>query len=161
MKEEVAVLAGGCFWGLEYLLSELSGVTETEVGYSGGEFENPKYEDVKTGSSGHAESVRVRFNADILPYSKLLDYFFSIHDPTTYMRQMNDIGSQYRSVIFYMDEGQRMDALKATDVAYKNWGKKIITEIIPFKIFWPAEEYHQKYLIKNPNGYNFHYLRKF
>ncbi|MBP7795790.1 MAG: peptide-methionine (S)-S-oxide reductase MsrA [Elusimicrobiales bacterium] len=161
MNEEVSVLAGGCFWGLEYLLSELSGVMKTEVGYSGGELENPKYEDVKTGRSGHVESVRARFNVDILSYSELLDYFFSIHDPTTYMRQMNDIGSQYRSVIFYMDDRQRMDALKAVDRAYKNWGKKIVTEIAPFKIFWLAEEYHQKYLIKNPGGYNCHYIRKF
>jgi len=161
MNEKLSVLAGGCFWGLEYLLSELGGVTGTEVGYSGGELENPKYEDVKTGRSGHAESVKVRFNADILSYPKLLDYFFSIHDPTTYMRQINDIGSQYRSVIFYMDELQRIDALKAVDRAYKNWGKKIVTEIVPFKIFWPAEEYHQKYLIKNPSGYNCHFIRKF
>ncbi len=158
---ETAVLAGGCFWGMEELLSSLDGVLSTEVGYCGGKLENPVYEQVKTGSTGHAESVRVIFDSEKISYGKLLDYFFKIHDPTTLNRQMGDFGHQYRSAIFYLDENQKKEAEEAIKRNSINWKQSIVTEIEPFLKFWPAEEYHQKYLKKNPGGYTCHFERKF
>ncbi|MEW6013032.1 MAG: peptide-methionine (S)-S-oxide reductase MsrA [Elusimicrobiales bacterium] len=158
---KTAVLAGGCFWGVEYLFSKLNGVVKTRVGYCGGKTENPKYEEVKKGMTGHAESVLIEFDEEKIKYSEILDYFFKIHDPTTPNRQINDIGSQYRSVIFYMDEEQKSEALSAVKRAEVHWKKKIVTEVVKFEKFWDAEEYHQKYLIKNPGGYICHYERKF
>lgn len=161
MKKETAVLAGGCFWGMEELLSSLPGVLETEVGYCGGVLENPFYEQVKKGNTGHAESVKVVFDSDKLSYQQLLSYFFRIHDPTTPNRQMGDFGHQYRSVVFYMDENQKNTAIEAIASASKNWKDPIVTEVVEFKKFWKAEEYHQKYLKKNPGGYTCHFERKF
>lgn len=161
MMLKTAVLAGGCFWGVEYLFSKLNGVVKTRVGYCGGKKENPQYQEVKKGITGHAESVLIEFDEEKIKYSEILDYFLKIHDPTTPNRQINDIGSQYRSVIFYMDDEQRSEALSAVKRAEINWKKKIVTEIVKFEKFWDAEEYHQKYLIKNPGGYICHYERKF
>lgn len=158
---EVSVLAGGCFWGVEYLIAKLDGVLETKVGYCGGNLKNPRYEDVKKGNTGHAESVWIKFDNSKLKYLDLLNYFFRIHDPTTKDRQQNDIGSQYRSVIFYLNEEQRELAYKAIEIAKKNWGKDIVTQVIKFKKFYDAEDYHQKYLWKNPSGYICHFERKF
>ncbi len=159
--KKVAVLAGGCFWGVEYLFSKLKGVISTKVGYCGGNVENPTYEMVKKGNTGHAESVWIEFDDNIISYDEILDYFFKIHDPTTPNRQMNDIGSQYRSVIFYMDEEQKEKAIRAIERAEKNWKKKIVSEVVKFERFWDAEEFHQKYLYKNPGGYICHFERKF
>lgn len=161
MKKETAVLAGGCFWGMEELFSRLKGVISSKAGYCGGEKENPSYLEVKTGSTGHAESVMLVFDADEISYGEILDYFFSIHDPTTPDRQMGDIGTQYRSVIFYLNEEQKKIALEAVARAQKNWKDNIVTQLLPFKKFWEAEEYHQKYLKKNPGGYICHFQRKF
>jgi peptide-methionine (S)-S-oxide reductase/peptide methionine sulfoxide reductase msrA/msrB len=161
MAIKKAVLAGGCFWGVEYLIAKLNGVISTKVGYCGGDFENPTYDDVKSGKTGHAESVMIEFDDEKIKYSDILDYFFKIHDPTTLNRQMNDIGTQYRSVIFYIDEEQKREAYLAIERAEKNWKKKIVTEVVKFEKFWDAEEYHQKYLFKNPGGYICHFERKF
>ncbi len=161
MKEETAVLAGGCFWGMEELFSRLDGVISLKAGYCGGQKENPAYSEVKTGETGHAESVMIVFDAEKISYGEILDYFFSIHDPTTLNRQMGDIGTQYRSAIFYIGDEQRKEAFAAISRAQKNWKDKIITAVEPFVKFWEAEEYHQKYLKKNPGGYICHFQRKF
>jgi peptide methionine sulfoxide reductase msrA/msrB len=159
---EVAILAGGCFWGMEDLLREIPGVITTEVGYSGGTLENPRYQDVSRGDTGHAEAVRVRFDPEKLSYAQLLDWFFRMHDPTTLNRQGNDRGAQYRSAIFVADDQQRETAerIKAVWETSNRWGAPIITEISPAGPFWPAEDYHQDYLEKNPGGYTCHFLRE-
>ena len=156
-----AVLAGGCFWGLEELIGQIPGVTQTEVGYAGGDFDHPSYEDICTGRTGHAESVRVHFDAAQLTYEALLLQFFKMHDPTTHHQQGNDLGSQYRSVIFYQDEAQRRIATEVMQrvEASKAWKKPLVTELVPASPFWMAEEYHQHYLQKNPGGYTCHFLR--
>ena len=158
----VALLAGGCFWGMEELLRKLPGVLNTTVGYTGGALKNPAYEDVKTGSTNHAESVRVEYDPNVLSYERLLAYFFSIHDPTTHDRQGNDIGTQYRSAIFVLDEAQRDAARKVIDRvrASGDWKAPIATEVVDATEFYPAEDYHQDYLQKNPGGYTCHYPRK-
>ncbi len=158
---ETAILAGGCFWGVEQLIRQIPGVLETTVGYCGGQTENPTYPDVKTGKTGHAEAILIRFDETILSYDALLDLFFRLHDPTTKNQQGNDIGSQYRSAIFYFSENQREAAARAIERATLSgrWKRPIVTEVIPESRFWNAEEYHQDYLVKNPNGYNCHYLR--
>ncbi|MCX7905345.1 MAG: peptide-methionine (S)-S-oxide reductase MsrA [Elusimicrobiales bacterium] len=161
MARKICDLGGGCFWGVEFLMAKLKGVINTKVGYSGGHLENPSYEEVKKGNSGHAESVWIEFDDDVIKLKDIYDYFFVIHDPTTPNRQMNDIGHQYRSVIFYLDDEQKEIALKAIEDAQKKWKKKIVTEIVKFEKFWDAEEYHQKYLWKNPGGYICHFERKF
>lgn len=158
---ETATLAGGCFWGMEDLFSKLEGVISTEVGYTGGELEAPSYEKVKTGGTGHAESVQVVFDPARITYEAILEYFFRIHDPTTPDRQINDVGTQYRSAIFYHTAAQKEAALKAVEKARKNWKKELVTQVVPFSKFWKAEEYHQKYLKKNPGGYTCHFERKF
>ncbi len=160
-ERETAVLAGGCFWGVEQLLRELEGVLDTEVGYAGGTLESPRYTDVKTGRTGHAEAVRIEFDPTRLSYADLLRYFFRLHDPTTRNRQGNDVGSQYRSAIFYFDDEQRGTAerIKAEVDASGRWSAPVVTEIVPAGSFWPAEEYHQDYLVRNPNGYTCHWLR--
>lgn len=160
-KIETAILAGGCFWGIENLFSKLDGVIKTEVGYTGGNVENPNYQLVSTGITGHAESVKISFDANKISYNKILKYFFSIHDPTQLDRQQNDIGSQYASIIFYLNPQQK---LIAEDVIKEAHDKKIFnsaikTRIVEAKKFYPAEDYHQKYLQKNPQGYNCHYQR--
>jgi peptide methionine sulfoxide reductase msrA/msrB len=158
---QTALLAGGCFWGMEEILRAVPGVLETEVGYTGGSTPEATYEQVKTGGTGHAESIRVVFDPARLPYEELLGTFFRMHDPTTRNRQGNDIGTQYRSAIFYLDETQRASAekVKARVEASGKWRRPITTEIVPAGEFWPAEGYHQDYLQKNPGGYTCHYLR--
>lgn len=159
---EEVVLAGGCFWGMEELLRAIPGVIETEVGYAGGKTRMPTYSTVKTGRSGHAESVRVVFDPKKLSLETLLtDWFFRMHDPTTRDRQGNDIGSQYRSAIFVRDEAQRAVAKAAIAAAGKSgrWKDPIVTEVALVRSFTPAEAYHQDYLQRHPNGYTCHYLR--
>ncbi|MBN1773330.1 MAG: bifunctional methionine sulfoxide reductase B/A protein [Deltaproteobacteria bacterium] len=158
---ETALLAGGCFWGVEQLLRELDGVLDTEVGYAGGTLDHARYTDVKTGRTGHAEAVRLEFDPARLSYADLLRYFFRLHDPTTRNRQGNDVGSQYRSAIFYFDDEQRATAerIKAEVDGSGRWPAPVVTEIVPAGPFWPAEEYHQDYLVRNPNGYTCHWLR--
>lgn len=161
MKLETATLAGGCFWGMEEILRQRPGVAETVVGYTGGATEDPKYEEVKTGRTGHAESIRLRFDPSKISYGALLDLFFRMHDPTTPDRQGNDIGSQYRSAIFYHDEAQKKEAEAAVKRARASglWKRPITTQIVPAGKFWPAEDYHQDYLKKHPGGYTCHYIR--
>ena len=160
---ETATLAGGCFWGAEDLLRKLPGVIRTRVGYTGGTTSNPVYEQVKTGTTGHAETVEVVFDPAKISYEQILEFFFRMHDPTTLNRQGNDVGSQYRSAIFYHDEHQKQVAeqvKKKVDASGK-WKRPVMTEIVPAKEFWPAEDYHQDYLIKHPGGYTCHYVRDF
>jgi methionine-S-sulfoxide reductase len=156
---EIATLAGGCFWGVEELIRKLPGVVNTTVGYTGGTLPNPRYEDVKSGRTGHAESLQIEFDPAKVSYDEILDYFFRLHDPTTLNQQGNDRGTQYRSAIFYHDEKQRQAAERAKAKAQTKWQKPIVTEIVPATEFWPGEEYHQDYLQRIPWGYNCHYLR--
>jgi len=158
----VAVLAGGCFWGMQEILRKIPGVLETEVGYTGGWLENPRYEDTHDSKSGHAEAERIVFDPQRLSYADLLEkWFFRMHDPTTLNRQGNDRGTQYRSVIFYTSEAQRQTALavKARVQASGHWKAPIVTEIVPASRWYRAEEYHQDYLEKHPGGYTCHFLR--
>jgi len=159
---ETAILAGGCFWGMEDILRKLPGVLETEVGYTGGHTPNPTYKDVKTGGTGHAEAIRIRFDGSKTNYGAILELFFKMHDPTTVNRQGNDIGSQYRSAIFFMNEAQKKEAesQKTQAQASGRWKKPIVTEIVPASEFYPAEDYHQDYLVKNPGGYTCHWIRE-
>ncbi len=158
---EVATLAGGCFWGMEQIIREIPGVLDTQVGYTGGHVENATYEDVKRGSSGHAESVRIVFDPNVLSYEELLGWFFRMHDPTTMNRQGNDRGSQYRSAIFYHSDAQRdaAERVKAQVDGSGKWRDPIVTEIVAASKWYDAEAFHQDYLVKNPNGYTCHYLR--
>jgi peptide methionine sulfoxide reductase msrA/msrB len=161
-KREVATLAGGCFWGMEEILEKAPGVISTRVGYTGGDLPNPTYGDVHTGSTGHAESIEVTFDPSVIGYEELLEkYFFRMHDPTTLNRQGNDTGTQYRSAIFYHSEEQRQIALRVKKRVEASglWKRPITTEITAATMFYLAEEYHQKYLDKNPGGYTCHYLR--
>ncbi len=157
----VATLAGGCFWGMEDIIRKIPGVIETEVGYTGGEVPNATYEVVKKGRSGHAESVRVTYDPSKLSFEQLLGWFFRMHDPTTENRQGNDVGTQYRSAIFYHDEEQKRvaEAVKAKIEKSGKWKGKVVTQIVPAGSFYAAEDYHQDYLEKNPGGYTCHYLR--
>lgn len=163
LKEEVAILAGGCFWGVEELFRQLKGVLETEVGYTGGVVPHPTYDLVKKGQSGHAEAIQIKFDPSQISYENLLKFFFKIHDPTTLNQQGNDIGSQYRSAIFYQNDEQRKTALKVKELVEASglWKKPLVTEIVKAKIFYSAESYHQKYLKNNPTGYTCHYIRDF
>ena len=159
---EVATLAGGCFWGMEEILRKVPGVLSTRVGYTGGALENPTYDDLHDGLSGHAEAVEVTFDPTVLSYEDLLEkYFFRMHDPTTLNRQGNDVGSQYRSAIFYHSEEQRLtaEAVKERVDRSGKWKRPIVTEIVAATPFYLAEEYHQDYLQKNPGGYTCHFLR--
>jgi len=159
---ETAILAGGCFWGMEDILRKVDGVLETDVGYTGGSSKSPRYEDVKSGSTGHAESVRIVFDPKKLSYADLLEkWFFKMHDPTTRDRQGNDVGTQYRSVIFATTPEQKATALavKQRLDASKKWKKPIVTEIVDASAFTPAEDYHQDYLVKHPGGYTCHFMR--
>jgi methionine-S-sulfoxide reductase len=161
-KPQTAYLAGGCFWGMEELVRQIPGVLETEVGYTGGNTPDARYEQVKTGNTGHAESLKVVFDPQLLSYRHLLFEFFRMHNPTTPYRQGNDLGSQYRSAIFYLDEAQQHSAeevIKTVD-ASGDWQARVVTEVVPFSAFYRAEEYHQKYLIKNRGGYTCHYVRR-
>lgn len=161
MKKETAVLAGGCFWGVEEILRKISGVLETEVGYCGGRMTNPTYEDIKKGNTDHAETVKIDFDADQISFSNLLNYFFRLHDPTTLNQQGNDKGTQYRSVIFCQSEDQRQAALEKIKEVNQSgrWKKPIVTQIAAALPFYSAEKEHQDYLQKHLDGYNCHYLR--
>ncbi|MGA0040732.1 MAG: peptide-methionine (S)-S-oxide reductase MsrA, partial [Pirellulales bacterium] len=142
-KKEVAVFAGGCFWGMENILRDIPGVLSTEVGYTGGKLPNPTYQQVCTGLTGHAEAVEITFNPDVVSYETLIDYFFRMHDPTTLNRQHNDIGTQYRSAIFYTSEEQKEIAEKA--IAFlteqKKFARPIVTKVTEASVFYPAEGY--------------------
>lgn len=158
---EIATLAGGCFWGVEELLRKQPGVIETMVGYTGGKVEEPNYSIVKVGTSGHAEAVRILFDPQKLTYENLLLLFFKLHDPTTLHRQGNDTGTQYRSAIFFESEEQKTIAEKVKARVDKSgaWKKPVVTEITEGSQFWQAEDYHQKYLQKDPDGYTCHFVR--
>jgi methionine-S-sulfoxide reductase len=159
---ETATLAGGCFWGVEELFRSELGVLKTQVGYTGGLTENPKYEQVKTGTTGHAEAIQIVFDPNIITFEKLLLLFFKLHDPTTSNRQGNDIGSQYRSAIFFHSESQENKSKEIIERINKTdaWKGPIVTEVVKFTKFYDAEEYHQDYLQKNPGGYTCHFVRK-
>lgn len=158
---EVATLAGGCFWGMEEIIRGLKGVVKTQVGYTGGQTKNPVYDDVKTGRTGHAEGVQILFDPKKMSYDDLLGFFFRMHDPTTMNRQGNDVGTQYRSAIFYYNEVQKKSAQRRIELTDKSgkWKKPVVTLLEKAGTFWPAEDYHQNYLQKNPNGYTCHFLR--
>jgi methionine-S-sulfoxide reductase len=161
---EVAILAGGCFWGMEKVLRDAPGVVSIEVGYAGGKSTKVSYDDVSEGDTGHAESVRIVFDPHQLSYEDLLaHWYFRGHDPTTLNRQNNDVGTQYRSEIFVTSEAQRKtaEAVKARVEKSGKWQRPIVTRIEPATTFVRAEEYHQDYLIKHPDGYNDHWLRDF
>jgi peptide methionine sulfoxide reductase msrA/msrB len=160
---EVAVVAGGCFWGMEDLIRKLDGVVSTEVGYAGGASETATYKSVSRGGTGHAESVKIVFDPGKLSFESLMRYFFRIHDPTTPDRQGNDVGTQYRSVIFYQSEDQARvarDVKKQAEASGKLRGT-IVTQILEAVPFYDAEDYHQDYLMKNPGGYTCHFERPF
>ena len=150
---ETAVFGGGCFWCLEAVFQRVTGVSTVESGYMGGELEQPTYEQVCTGRSGHAEVVRVSFDPAVIRYRDLLDVFFGIHDPTTPDRQGNDVGPQYRSVIFYNSDDQRRHAEQAISelTAAHAFPERIVTAVEPAGTFWPAEGYHRDYFANNPN----------
>ena len=152
----VATLGGGCFWCTEAVFSELKGVEKVESGYAGGSVPNPTYEEVCTGTTGHAEAVQIAFDPAVISYKQLLQVFFTIHDPTTPNRQGADVGAQYRSVVFYHDEDQKETAEQVIRETNETgmWGKPIVTEVSPFTAFYKAEDYHQEYYRKNPwQGY--------
>ena len=162
-KWQTANLAGGCFWGMEKLLGSLKGVIETQVGYAGGALQKPTYEDVRTGKTGHAEAVQVLFDPKLITYEDILLEFFRIHDPTTVNQQGNDKGTQYRSAIFYENDEQKQVAKKVIQRvnSSKDWKKDVVTELKSANAFWRAEEDHQKYLEKFPNGYSCHLRRPY
>ena len=153
---EIATLAGGCFWCLEAVYDELKGVLDVVSGYSGGQVSNPSYKAVCTGETGHAEVVQVTYDPQLISYRELLEVFFTIHDPTTLNRQGADVGTQYRSAIFYHNPEQKAIAEQVIHEMEneKVWAKPIVTELTPFDTFYPAEEYHQEYFKRNPyQGY--------
>lgn len=155
--EKKAVLAGGCFWGMEELFRTQPGVMDTEVGYTGGENDNPTYEN----HPGHAEAVEITYDDEVTTYEALLDYFFRIHDPTTLNQQGNDIGSSYRSAIFYDDEEERAKAEAFMNMVNSSgrWRDRVVTTLEPLTTFYPAEPEHQDYLQKRPGGYTCHFER--
>ena len=152
---EKAVFASGCFWGVEKVFSALPGVTSTRVGYTGGTVKNPTYEQVCTGRTGHAEAIEITFGPSKISYDDLLEVFFRHHDPTTKNSQGNDVGTQYRSAIFYSSPAQKAAAEKDIEAlrGAKIFRGDVVTEVTPASEFYAAEEYHQKYLKKNPLGY--------
>jgi peptide methionine sulfoxide reductase msrA/msrB len=152
-----ATLAGGCFWGVEDLIRKLPGVVNTEVGYTGGSVKNATYRN----HEGHAEAVEITYDPSRISYEQILEFFFKMHDPTTLNRQGNDIGTSYRSAIFVHDDEQRQIAerVKKRVDESKAWKRPVVTEIVPASEFWVAEDDHQDYLVKNPNGYTCHYVR--
>lgn len=149
------IVAGGCFWGMQDLFRTQKGVVDTEVGYTGGENDNPTYKH----HPGHAEALKVTYDETKTSIGSLLNYLFQIHDPTTLNQQGNDIGTSYRSAIFYQDEDQKQRAEDSISRNQKHWSKPIVTTLEPLTTFWPAEDYHQDYLEKNPYGYTCHYER--
>jgi methionine-S-sulfoxide reductase len=158
---DTATLAAGCFWGTEEFFRKVPGVLETKVGYTGGQLKNPTYEDASNGTTGHAESLELKFNPEKVSYAELLTLFFKMHDPTTANRQGNDVGTQYRSAIFFHGDKQKEIAVALMHKIEKSgaWKSKLTTQVVPAGVFYPAESYHQHYLVKHPNGYDNHYLR--
>ena len=157
MAKEIAVLAGGCFWGMQELIRKLPGVLQTRVGYTGGSNESPTYRH----HPGHAEAIEIVFDNEVTSFRRLLEFFFQIHDPSTRDRQGNDVGSSYRSAIFYTSDAQKavaIDTLKDVD-ASGLWPGKAVTELVPAPQFWAAEAEHQDYLQHRPNGYTCHFPR--
>ncbi|MEW6247453.1 MAG: peptide-methionine (S)-S-oxide reductase MsrA [Nitrospirota bacterium] len=153
---EIATLAGGCFWCLEAVYDQLKGVASVESGYIGGSVSNPTYEAVCTGRTGHAEAVQITFDPQVVPYRDLLEIFFAVHDPTTLNRQGNDVGTQYRSAIFYHSPDQKAIAedVIATLTKEKVFDRPVVTEVVPASTFYIAEAYHQEYFVRNPlQGY--------
>jgi len=148
------VLGGGCFWCLDSSFMQFRGIKDVEVGYAGGHTQNPNYEGVCSETTGHAEVARVIFDPEVIAADVVLDIFFTLHDPTQLNRQGNDIGTSYRSCMFYQDEDQKQLYEQALDRAAKIWGDGIVTEVQPLDVFWMGEEYHQDFFAKNPNqGY--------
>jgi len=146
MATKQAIFAAGCFWGVQTAFDEMPGVLGTTVGYVGGHLDAPTYEQVCTGQTGHAEAIQVDFDDEVISFTKLLSAFFKLHDPTQLNRQGPDVGTQYRSAIFPTEESQRSEALAF--ILSANFGKPVVTTVEPFSQFWPAEDYHQKYLEK-------------
>jgi peptide-methionine (S)-S-oxide reductase len=144
---KTATFGAGCFWGVETAFRDIPGVMATEVGYAGGTTQNPRYEEVCSGRTGHAEAVRIRYDPDVVTYQKLLATFWSIHDPTQKNRQGPDIGTNYRSIIFYHDPEQKQAAIQSKEELEQSgrFKRPVVTEIVPATVFWRAEEYHQQY----------------
>jgi peptide-methionine (S)-S-oxide reductase len=156
MTREITTLGGGCFWCLEAVYDQLKGIEDVVSGYSGGRVSQPNYEQVCTGTTGHAEVVQLTFDPDVVTFRDILQVFFTIHDPTTLNRQGADVGTQYRSAIFYHSPEQKAtaEAVIAEITAAHIWDDPIVTEVTPFEVFYPAEDYHQEYFAHNPNqGY--------
>ena len=155
-------MAGGCFWGMQELYRTQKGVIYSEVGYTGGHIDYAQYTEVKTGKTGHAEAVRVLFDPSQTNYEEILYYFFKIHDPTTLDQQGNDIGSQYRSEIFYLNVNQKEKIEKVIQKVdqSKKWDGPVVTKVTAAANFWRGEEYHQDYLVKHPGGYTCHFPRR-
>lgn len=155
--KKVAYVAGGCFWGMEDLFRKRKGILDTEVGYLGGENENPTYKN----HPGHAEGIMLVYDSTLTNFKEIIDYFFCMHDPTTVDRQGNDLGSSYRSAIFIQNEEEQKIAEEMIAIVNQSgkWENKVVTTLEPFTKFWPAEEYHQDYLVKNPDGYTCHFER--
>lgn len=151
MKNETATLAAGCFWCIEAVFQRLQGVHSVKSGYMGGMTENPTYKEICTGMTGHAEVARIEYDADMISFEELLEVFWSTHDPTTLNRQGNDVGTQYRSAIFYHDEEQKAIAEKSMQEAATDFSNPIVTEISELSTFYPAENYHDNYYNINPN----------
>ena len=158
MQNERAVLAGGCFWGMQDLIRKIPGVKSTRVGYTGGDVKNATYRN----HGAHAEAIEIYFDQSVVSYRRILEFFFQIHDPTTLRRQGNDLGMSYRSAIYFTREVQRLEAIKTiADVnASGLWPGPVVTELEPVGDFWEAEPEHQDYLEKHPNGYTCHFPRK-
>ena len=154
MSQETAILAGGCFWGLEDLVRKQPGVLDTEVGYTGGQNDHPTYQR----HPGHAEALEITFDPTQTSYKRILDFFFQVHNPTTLNRQGNDRGTSYRSAIFYKNDEEKRVAEEMIDIVNQSgrWRDPVVTTLEPFTTFWPAEGYHQDYLVKNPGGYTCH-----
>lgn len=161
MSSNYIILAGGCFWGMEDLFSKFKGVSDTVVGYCGGELKGPSYHDVKKGTTGHAESIKITYEPNETNLEEILHFFFRIHDPTTKDRQGNDIGTQYRSAIFVRNDEQRKTSEKVIREINQSgkWPSEIVTSIEGEREFFLAEDFHQKYLEKNPGGYTCHFIR--
>ncbi|WP_282056680.1 peptide-methionine (S)-S-oxide reductase MsrA [Maribacter luteus] len=156
-NDKKAYIAGGCFWGMEELFRTRPGVKDTEVGYIGGENEHPTYKN----HPGHAEGIEITYDPSVTTFKELLDYFFRMHNPTTIDRQGNDLGSSYRSAIFFQNEEEKEQAqevMAIVDTSQK-WEGKVVTTLEPYTTFWPAEPEHQDYLVRNPNGYTCHFER--
>lgn len=158
MKKETAILAGGCFWGMQDLLRKMPGIISTRVGYTGGDVANATYKNHGT----HAEAIELVFDPDTISFRRLLEFFFQIHDPSTVNRQGNDLGTSYRSAIFTTSDAQRATALETIEDVDASglWPGKVVTEVVPAGPFWEAEENHQDYLVKHPQGYTCHFIRK-